>query len=196
MEIIKGDQGTPEWHQQRLGSIGGASIKNVMAKGKGKSRLSLMYQLASEIITGEPADTFTNATMERGTQLEPKARAAFSFVCDEDVKEVSLIKGDIERTHCSPDGLVGKNAILELKCPLAHTQARYLDEDRMPTDYIKQIQWNMYISQRTHCHFFSYHPQMHPFHVIELQNNALIADMIVGAQTFLEELKALVVKIS
>jgi len=188
------DQLSEEWFSLRCGSIGGSSIQAVMAGGKGKTRKTLMYQFASEILTGEKYGFNPTQAMEEGTRREPESRDTFCLITGLDIEEVGLIKGDIERTHVSPDGLTSDGAGLELKNPMAHTQVKYVDEDRLPLEYVKQVQYSMWITGYERWWFFSYHPKIKPLLIEVYRDEALIKTIETETIKFLAELNRLVEK--
>ena len=111
MEIIRDcEQLSDRWFSLRIGSVGGSSIKDLMAKGQGKSRKKLKYQLAEEILTGIKHKGYVSKAMEEGTRREPESRKDFCLYTALDVEEVALIKGRLPGTHCSPDGLTSDGA--------------------------------------------------------------------------------------
>lgn len=193
MEIIQGDQGTTEWNQHRIGSIGGSCIKSLMAKGQYKSRTTLLYQLAGEILSGEKHQIRQTPDMSRGLLLESEARDAFEFISGLEVEQVSLIKR-AKHLHVSPDGLTSDNGILEIKCPLASTHVKYLVENRAPIEYIGQIQYSLFITGRPHCYFFSYHPSIRPLLLKVYPDQKYIQNLQTELLKFIKELDTLVEK--
>ena len=139
------EQGSEAWGKYRVGSIGGSSIKSVLTGGKGKTRMSLMYQLAGERITGQKYSFQATPAMEEGVRREEESRGAFEIITDLEVEKVGLIQGDIPYTHCSPDGIINESG-LELKNPLIHTQIKYIAENRLPLEYVDQVQYSMWIT--------------------------------------------------
>jgi len=105
MEILTMEQGSPEWFEARLGSIGGSSIAAATAGGKGKVRKDLMYRLIGEILSGQKYEGYKNAYMERGNELEPYARALYEEITGQTVKQVGLIRRAPFK-HYSPDGVI------------------------------------------------------------------------------------------
>ena len=196
MEIIYCKQGDDEWYKHRLGSIGASSAQSLMAKGQGISRKSLMYQLASEIITGKKYQIKTTPAMEEGLRREPKSRAKFSLITGLDIEEIGLIKGNVKGTHASADGLTSDGAGLELKNPMAHTQVKYIDEDRLPLEYVKQVQYSMWIAEYDHWWFFSYHPKLNPLLLKVERDEKLIKEIKSEVFKFLVELDHLIKKMN
>ena len=105
-----------------------------------------MHELAAERITGMPAVHFATAAMERGNELEPEARSYYEMQTGCTVQEVGLCMPDHGRWACSPDGLVGDDGGLEIKCPMpkAHISA-LLDQG---ASYAIQVQASLWITGR------------------------------------------------
>lgn len=157
-------QGSPEWIAARVGSLGASRIADAVAKTKtgwGASRKNLMAELIAERLTGAPTESFTNAAMKWGTETEPQARAAYSFFHDVDVIEIGLVRHPkIAGTHASPDGLVGTEGLLEIKCPNTATHLETLLGASVPDKYAVQMQWQMACTGRQWCDFVSFDPRM------------------------------------
>lgn len=166
------EQGTSEWFEKRLGSIGGSQVSRALSRGRnggpGKTSMDLLYQLATEIMTGEITETYTNEAMQRGNKLEPFARSTFEFITDLEVEVPAMIIGDKPHMHYSPDGICSDDKLLEIKCPLYRTQLKRLEENRLPPEYKPQCNWGMYISGLSGLYFFSYHPDLDPL-LIEVE---------------------------
>src|SRR5689334_1396302 len=132
-------QGTPEWHAQRLGKVTASRLSDALAKTKngwGASRANYMAQLAAERLTGQPQESFTNAAMQWGVDTEPHARAAYEFHTDATVEPVGFVDHPvIEMTGASPDGLVGADGLVEIKCPNTATHIETLLGSSAPSKY-------------------------------------------------------------
>lgn len=140
-------QGTDEWRRARCGSLGASQVALAVAKTKtgwSSSRANVMANLLSERLTGVPAETFVNAAMQRGTEKEPDARAAYEFRYNCDVQQVGLVRHPtIKGTHASPDGLVGEVGMIEVKCPNTATHIDTLLGGSIEGKYLTQIQWQL-----------------------------------------------------
>jgi putative phage-type endonuclease len=160
-EII---QGTPEWHSQRLGKVTASRVADVIAKtktGYSTSRENYMAQLICERLTGTPTESFTNAAMQWGTDTEPKARVAYESKTFTSVTEVAMISHpSIPNTGASPDGLIGDDGLIEIKCPNTATHIDTVLSDKVPSKYITQMQWQMACTGRKWCDFVSFDPRM------------------------------------
>ena len=157
-------QGSPEWFQQRLGKVTASRIADVVAKtksGPSASRANYMAQLIAERLTGTVQEAFTNGAMQWGTEKEPEARAAYEFHRNETVTEIGFIlHPNIDASGASPDGLVGADGMLEIKCPNTATHLETLLGQMIPRKYIDQMQWQMACAGRQWCDFVSYDPRM------------------------------------
>ena len=160
------DQGTQEWFEARRGKVTASRVADVIAKTKsgwGASRGNYEAQLIAEILTGEVADSFTNAAMEWGTATEPQARKAYEFLKDVEVEEIGFVDHPIiNGTGASPDGLVGANGMLEIKCPNTKTHIDTLLTQKVPKKYDTQMQWQMCCAgkDRLWTDFVSFDPRL------------------------------------
>jgi putative phage-type endonuclease len=160
-EII---QGSPEWYAVRLGKVTASRVADVVAKtksGPSTSRANYMAELIAERLTGEPAEKFTNAAMQWGTEKEPEARAAYEFRTDATVEQIGFaIHPKMEASGASPDGLVGADGLVEIKCPNTATHLETLIGQEIQAKYITQMQWQMAATGRQWCDFISYDPRL------------------------------------
>lgn len=157
-------QGSPEWHQLRLGKVTASRVADVVAKtktGASASRTNYMAELIAERLAGEPADKFTNAAMQWGTDMEPQARAAYEFRTDAEVTQVGFVlHPSIDQAGCSPDGLIDEDGLIEIKCPNTATHLETLLGQAVPAKYETQMQFQMACTGRQWCDFVSYDPRM------------------------------------
>lgn len=157
-------QGSDEWKRQRLGKVTASRLADVIAKTKsgwGASRANYMAELIAERLTGVPAERYTNSAMAWGTETEPQARAAYEFYCDVEVTETGFVDHfGIAMTGASPDGLIGDDGMIEIKCPNTATHIDTLLNGTIPDKYIVQMQWQLACCQRDYCDFVSFDPRM------------------------------------
>ena len=164
MRIINCEQGTPEWLQARLGVPSASSYaKLVTTTGKPSAQAeAYINQLVAERITGEPTFFQVTDPMTRGIELEPQARVCYEMETGNLVDQVGFLMHDTLQAGASPDGLIGENGGLEIKCPLPSTHVEYLRDGRLPSKYVQQVQGCLWISERDWWDFMSYHPRMEP----------------------------------
>ena len=197
MQILNHEQGSQEWLDARCGVITASNIsKLVTSQGKvSTQRPNYLAQLVSERITKELPQFHKSDAMERGNELEAQARSTFEFITDLEVKEVGLCKMD-EWRGCSPDGLIdfgtwGECGV-EIKCPLGHTQIKYLKASKVPAEYVPQVQWSMFITGMDIWHFYSYHPQIQDLHIVVKRDEKLIQLMKTESDLLIEEAKTMI----
>ena len=164
MEIIKNiEQGSADWHTLRLGKITASRVKDVLSKGRGTapSKLSETYmmELLAERLTGEAKQFFENDAMRWGTETEPQARAMYELRSGNSVEEVAFIIKD-DFVGVSPDGLIGDNGMIEIKCPTTITQIKRALSDDYSLDYYAQIQMQLWVAERDWCDFLSFDPRL------------------------------------
>ena len=159
------EQGSEEWFAERLGRVTASRIKDVVAKtktGPSASRKNYAAQLMLERVIGIREEFFVNEAMKRGTEQEPLARAAYAEAMGLDyIEEVSFITHPrIERSGASPDGLVGADGMLEIKCPNTATHVAWAVAGKVPPEHIPQMAWQLACSGRKWCDFVSYDSRM------------------------------------
>ena len=191
-------QGTAEWFAARAGKVTASRMADVMARtktGYGAGRANYMAELICERLTGAKTEGFTSAAMQWGTETEPQARAAYEFIADAEVEETGFhIHPSIDGLGASPDGLVGSEGLLEIKCPNTATHLETLLTETIPKKYVLQMQTQMACTGRAWCDFMSFDPRL----PAELQawikrvdrDDAVIAEIENEARIFLAELDA------
>jgi putative phage-type endonuclease len=158
------EQGSPEWLAQRVGRATASRISDIVARtksGYGASRDNYMGELIAERLTGVPAERFTNAAMAWGTEKEAEARAAYQFEIGALVELAGFVDHPtIPMSGASPDGYVGSDGLVELKCPQTGTHIATLLGQVVPSKYVLQSMWQMACTGRKWCDFVSFDPRM------------------------------------
>jgi putative phage-type endonuclease len=158
------DQGSPEWLAARCGKVTASRAADVIAKTKsgwGASRANYMGELIAERLTGTPAEKYTNAAMQWGTDTEAAARAAYQFEKMTPVVKVGFVPHpSIAMAGASPDGFVGDDGLIECKCPNTATHIETLLGQSVPSKYICQIQFQIACTGRQWCDFVSFDPRL------------------------------------
>lgn len=159
-------QQTDEWFAARLGRATASRFADVIATLKSGAesaeRRKYRAQLVCERLTGKKKDGFTNKAMQVGIELEPDARMFYEAKTRNLVDEVGFIQIDGLMAGASPDGLIGDDGCLEIKCPEEQTHMGYLrlPQGKAPAEYVAQIQGQMWATGRAWCDFVSYNPSM------------------------------------
>lgn len=155
------EQRTEEWFQARLGKVTASRISDVMMKPTTAGYQNYQAQLICERLTGIPTETFTSAAMQHGTDTEPRARAVYELETGLDVAETGFVPHPgIEMAGASPDGLVGSEGLVEIKCPQPATHIKTLIGGSIDRKYRLQMQWQMACTDRNWCDFASYCPAL------------------------------------
>ena len=160
------EQRSEEWFQARLGKVTASRVADVLAKiksGESASRRNYKIQLVSERLTGERQESYINQAMQDGIDREQFARERYVQQYGE-VEEVGFVKHPTLEAGASPDGMVGDDGILEIKCPMGSTHTETLMTQDVPSRYIPQIQFQLLVTDRKWCDFVSYNP-MFPEHL-------------------------------
>lgn len=149
----------------RLGKVGASMVADATAKlksgGWGASRANLMAQLVAERLTGCLTETYVSAPMQWGIDTEPEAREVYAMMTGAEIERVGLVlHPGIDGGVASPDGLVGDNGLVEIKCPNTSTHIATLLGGSIDGAYVKQMQWQMACTGRQWCDFVSYDPRM------------------------------------
>lgn len=193
-------QGSAEWLAARAGKLGASQIADAVAKtktGEGASRKNLRAQLVTERLTGRPTETFCSPAMQRGKDLEPFAREAYSeaYLCI--VTETGIVPHPtIADAQCSPDGLVGEDGLCEIKCCGAARHIEMLQGSEPEDRYLKQVLWQMACTGRQWTDLAYFNPDLPPamqLHVRRVErDDALIAELEAEVAKFLAEVAATV----
>lgn len=183
MKIIEHEQGSVEWLMSRLGCPSGSGFsKLITSTGKASTQAdAYINELIAEAVIGDVTPNEPNEWMQRGTELEPVARAFYEFENNCTVTEVGFCMHDTLKCGVSPDGLVGDAGGLEIKCPKPSTHVKYLRRGALPSEYKAQVMGCLWITEREWWDFVSYHPQL-PNLVVRVQRdedfiNALAAEV-------------------
>ena len=201
MKVITAEQGSPEWLAARAGKVPASMISNVLAKPETAAYRDYQAQIVAELLTGKPQGSdFTNAAMEFGTENEPFARSAYEVSRGIMVDEVGLVlHPTIDRAGASPDGLVGSDGLVEIKCPKVATHLAYICAGVVPTKYKNQMLFQMICAERAWCDFVSFRPDL-PEHlqlfVIRFQRDeAKIKELTTAVNAFLVQVDEMLKKL-
>ena len=159
--VLECDQGSGQWFGARLGIATASRFSDIITPtGKpttGQKRDQYINEMVGEKITGCVQEHFTTAAMEQGKAREPRARGWYEMETGKSVRQVGFVLHDSRRYGCSPDGLVGEDSGLEIKCPLRQTFIKHMrDPKPVPSDYIVQMQASMWICERPQWDFVLY----------------------------------------
>lgn len=189
MIILDVEQGSPEWNAARVAIPSASKFKDVITSTGNPSKSVTKYcnLLLAEAMAGKKFVSFQSSWMGRGIEMEPEACDLYEFETGNDVRHVGLCYQDEKKLwSCSPDGLIGEDGGLEIKCvsPAVQVefQLRYLQTGKAPSEHIAQVQGSMFVTGRKWWHFMSYHPDLDPLIIRVERDNDFI--MKLNAELF------------
>lgn len=196
MRVIDCIQLSEEWFEAKLGIVSASHFSQVLNKKTGRGLY--MRKLAAEILTGDRDGTaYTDKIMDKGSETEQEARRYYEIRNDCKVEQVGFVMRD-EWIGGSPDGLVGKPGLLEVKCPLSSTHIETIISEKMPTKHVPQVQGLLWITERQWCDFVSYDPRVlsQPMFCVRVERDQSYFLKLAGeVGVFVNELKAMIDKI-
>lgn len=164
--ILDCEQRTEEWKALRCGRVTASRVADVMAelksgKGEAATRRNYKAEIIAEILTGVSTEGFVSKEMQWGTDTEPFARAAYEMESDSAIDIIGFATHPlIERFGASPDGIIGEDGLVEIKCPNTATHIDYILAGVVPADYQLQMLAQMNCTGRIWCDFISFDPRL------------------------------------
>ncbi len=195
MKIIECEQGSDEWYEARLGFVTASNFHKVLNKKTGRGLY--MRKLAAERLTGLREETYKNDVMEYGSETEQAARRFYEQANDCVIEQVGFVRRD-EWIGGSPDGFIGKESLIEIKCPLSSTHIEIILGAKMPSKHIPQVQGLLWVTERKWCDFISFDPKVvsKPMFCIRIERDTEYFKTLAGqVGVFVNELKAMINKI-
>lgn len=198
------EQGSDAWKQARLGHVTASNMADVMSKGKGNAeaigRYKYKVKLLAERLTNTAGESFTNAAMEWGVEQEQFAAIAYESAMNMFTDKTGFwLHPTILWLGVSPDRLVGDDGLIEIKCPNTSTHLGYLFDGKVPADYYKQIQCQLWVTGRQWCDFVSYDPRLPKRNQLLIvrteRDESLIKEMETETVKFLGEINQLIIKL-
>ena len=170
MEIYNCEQGSFEWHALRSGRFTATDAKELHTNKKGLETVAL--EKATFRITQTPPEFFTTPAMERGKMLEPMARTAYEKATGQEVKQVGFCAYD-EYVGCSPDGLVGDEGLIEIKCKNDTNHLFAVINNWIDPKHYAQMQFQMLVTGRKWCDYVLFNDNFgeHPLYIQTVQFN-------------------------
>lgn len=193
IEIFDHEQGTDAWFECRRGIPTASRFADVLAKGEGRTRRRYLMDLASEIITGQIAESYSNGFMELGHEMEGEARRMYALMSDAEPQIVGFIRNGAK--GASPDSLLGTDGGLEIKTALGAIQIERLLRGSLPPEHRAQVQGSMWVAERPWWEFVSYAPGL-PLLIVRVERDeTYIAELAKAVDAFNEELDSVVASI-
>jgi predicted phage-related endonuclease len=192
-------QGSEEWFRLRLGMPTASNFAAIMAGGEGKMRASLMRRMAGEILTDQLAETFKSEAMARGNEMEAEARDRFAFTNNVELERVGFVRRTLPNGRfvgCSPDSLIGKDGVLEVKTMRPDLMIELIESGRFPTEHRAQVHGSLWVTGRSVCKLVIYYRGMPvtPTFTVE-RDDRYIAEIAEAVEVFDYELRKMVERI-
>lgn len=194
--IIDCVQGSEEWFEARLGFVTASNFHKVLNKKTGRGLY--MRKVAAEKLTGCREESYKNEVMEYGTETEQEARKYYETANDCKIEQVGFVTKD-EWIGGSPDGFIGEEGIIEIKCPLASTHIEHILSNKMPMKHIPQVQGLLWVTGRKWCDFVSFDPKVlsKPMFCLRIEQDKTYFKTLAGeVGLFVGELKEMIDKIN
>lgn len=172
-------QNSEEWEAIKVGKFSASIAPDLLMDKKNVGYTKLIDRIVEERITGQPTESksFTgNVFTERGHELEPIAREDYEFRSFNDVVQVGVVELN-DWCLCSPDGLINDNGLIQIKCPIFNTQKEYLKTQKVPGNYLKQMQFELFVTGREYNIFYSYHPYLPSVEIKVERDEDMIAEI-------------------
>lgn len=184
-------QRSEEWEALRFGRATASQFSRILTPAKlqlSESARQYAIELALQrkhVDAGPPQ--MPSYWMDHGTESEPYAIEEFERSTGMTVQKVGFITpADGSMYGCSPDGLVGEDAVIEVKCPMPSTMVAYMAANELPSEYRLQVQGELWITGRKWCHFYVWHPEIEPLHLVVGRDAAVHKALDVAMPVFLE----------
>lgn len=169
------EQLSDEWWELHRGRPTASSFSKILTpktcKVSAQAEDYICELIASKYAIDLPRGGFENDHTRNGINTEPEARRWYEMECGEDVRQVGFVTTDDGRFGCSPDGLVGEDGGLELKCPSGKVHVAYSLVGGLPDEYKAQVHGCLVVTGRSWWDFCSYHPGLPPLRVRVTRNS-------------------------
>ena len=158
-------QGTGAWFNQRCGKLTASRMKDAIACRKdGKpsaDRTNLLKEILAERMTGNVVPHYNTPEMRHGTEQEPFAKAAYETETGSILRPGYFVDHPtIENFGATPDAFLGREAVVEFKCPKTTTHLDWVIDGTVPDQHKPQILAQLACTQRTRAVFVSFDPRI------------------------------------
>lgn len=186
-------QRSEEWHKLRLGKFGSTDAYTVSVNGKGLD--TLCFSKVAEILIGRVQDGYTNEDIERGIELEDSARLLYELKTRNTAESVGYIQHS-EYVGGSPDGLVGKDGLIEIKCPSDRVFIQFLYDGKIDLKYFYQMQHLMFITNRKWCDYVLYNENLNQIKIVRVERDEEAIEKIkIGLESGERKIKTILEKV-
>lgn len=196
LEIFDVDQGSPEWYLARCGVPTASAFHKILAKGRGdaesKTRRDYLCQLADEVIYQDPVESYTNENMENGKLREAEACSIYALEQDVMPQEVGFIFNHDLGAGCSPDRLIGRDGLLQVKTSFPRLWVSNVIRDEADPHHLPQCQGELWVTGREWVDLMTYWPRRKPFIKRIFRDEPYLKELAKAMLIFNGELEAMV----
>lgn len=190
MKIHDVSQRTLDWAKLHVGIPTASGFSNLLTPEfkirEGEMPRSYLHLKIAEAWRGQPVIDLNTFSIEQGDIVEGEARPFFELETNQKVCEVGFITTDDGLAGCSPDGLIGDDCGLEIKCPSVQMHVKYLLDGVLPKDYAAQVHGSMYVTEYPRWTFLSYRRNFPPFIITVERDNEIMEKIAKALERFHE----------
>ena len=188
------EQNTDEWQALRAEKLTTSTFKDLFAAKTTAAYKKAIYRPVYERLTGEQPESFSNFWTDRGHDVEPLAVEAYEMETFNEVLPPGFFELN-EYVGSSPDGLIGKDGLLEIKSPSFNVMIDYLLSGKLPSIYKWQVYGQMYVTGRKWVDFCAFHPRLKPLIIRVHRDEAIMEELRIKLDESVEEVKNIINKI-
>lgn len=181
------EQGHKDWFKQRMGKVTASEFGNLVKASDftmrtGEMPKHYLCEKLAEVWRGKPLIHTGSWATEQGQVREELAVPWYQFTFETKIRYVGFIETDDGISGCSPDGLIGDDCGIEIKCPEPATHVKYLLAGKVPIDYLPQVHFSMFVTGFPRWIFFSFNQGFPPL-IVTVERDEEIQQKITAAIT-------------
>ena len=188
-------QNTDEWLELRRGKFTASIFNDLFMKETTATYQNALYKVAYERMTNDVPESYTNYDMQRGHDLQPEAQAMYELETFNKVHNGGFFTHS-DFVGASPDGLIGEDGLIEIKCPKYNTMIGYLLNKKVPIEYMRQIQGQLLVTERKWCDFVAYHPKLRPLIIRVERDEEMISEIKEKLNEAIVKAKSIIIKLT
>lgn len=201
MKTVKCSTGDYEWAKLHIGLVSageaGSLLTPKLKEKEGKAVHTYLCEKTAEVFRGKPLCDLSPAAagswqMNQGVLLEDEAIPRLEFEYGWEITRGLFCTTDDGLAGCTPDGMVGREFGVEIKCPEPHTHVAYLLSGELPDQYAPQVAFSLYVTGLPSWNFVSFRKGFPTLMVTVERDEEIMARIDTIVKRFHGELKAAV----